>query len=149
MTLSLFLRAITTHMFQSMVTGLSRSILKPERSMSYENVYFHLARIYCKDGFNLSVQINHGNYCESEVGYRKFGFDWISVEFGYSNINDSRLALYAEGPDSSQNAGRIETEILEDILNSHGGIDWEETLSIDACMNLMKMQFNDIFKTSK
>ena len=44
--------------------------------------HYPLPRIYCKDGFNISIQVNSMNYCGSENGLREFGLDWKMVEWG-------------------------------------------------------------------
>ena len=54
-----------------------------DRPVNYDNVYFYCPRVFAKDGFNVSLQIQNGNYCSSENGYRKFGHTWEEVEFGF------------------------------------------------------------------
>lgn len=49
----------------------------------YDNNYFHLPRVYCKDGFSISIQICNSSYSGSENGIRKFGIDWKLVEWGF------------------------------------------------------------------
>jgi hypothetical protein len=117
-------------------------------NLSYDNSYFQLARIHCKDGFNVSIQINNGNYCETEMGYRKFGLDWQDVEFGLTSVHEEKLVRYSNNPDTRGGVGKIDTDTLQEILDDHGGIDWEATLSHSACMHLLVMDVAKEFTPS-
>lgn len=50
-----------------------------QMSNIYQDKFFFVPRIYCKDGFNISIQVNRANYCASENGTRTFGLDWKLV----------------------------------------------------------------------
>jgi hypothetical protein len=134
MNLKLYFRAITTHMFQPrFLSGAKNLFGEP---MRYEGSHFSMMRIFAKDGFSVSLQLNPFNYCSSEKGYREFGFDWEDVEFGCSSSHDKDLDLYAEcSGDTTQNVGRVPVDAMQKIFdNNHGGIDWERTLSMQNCM---------------
>lgn len=135
MNLKLYFRAITTHMFQPRFVSGSKSIFGDQ--INYENSHFQMMRIHCVDGFNISLQINYLNYCSTEAGFRKFGFDWEEVEWGMSSLHEPRLDYWSDQPgDSRKGVGRIPTDEIQSILDEeHGGIDWEATLSLERCLH--------------
>ena len=102
---------------------------------NYSGNFFHLPRIYCNDGFNISVQVNEGNYCSSENGYREFGTQWKTVEWGFPSENIDANIYNAEGGwddevvDTTDSVGSVEIEKIDDLLESHDGIDILATLS--------------------
>lgn len=96
---------------------------------NYQHNYFHLPRIFCKDGFNISIQVNCGNYCGSENGWRKFGKEWKGVEWGYPSGEIDSVKYNSESEDTIGSVGCIETELIDELLESHGGIDIVATLS--------------------
>ena len=161
MNLQLFLRLIVTTLFQSQVTYDKTN--RHGENMSYDNQLFYVPTIHCKDGFNVSLQINNSNYCSTENGYKEFGYSYQSVEFGFPSMNDKDLAKFSEMYGNSQydynvpeGEDVIETPFNEDvfdcintvgsvpindiqrILDNHGGIDWETTLSIEKCKHYTK-----------
>lgn len=99
---------------------------------NYRFNYFHLPRIYCKDGFNISVQVNEGSYCGSENGYRTFGNEWQMVEWGFPSkainccLYDAECYTDAETVNS---VGSVEIGLIDELLETHGGIDILATLS--------------------
>ena len=95
-------------------------------SKTYNRLHFLLPRIYCKDGFNISIQVNCADMCASENGLRTFGVNWPLVEWGFPSeeIDAEKYSQDALG----QVGGYVETELLEGLMNEHGGIDLETTL---------------------
>lgn len=80
----------------------------------------------------VSLQIGNGNYCTSENGYRKFGFTWNEVEFGFTSTHEPLLEQYSNDPNSTtETVGCVPIEVLEAVFAKHGGIDWEKTISIE------------------
>ena len=130
--------------------------------MSYDNQLFYCSRVWAKDGFNVSLQINHGNYCSSEKGYRQFGHTMEDVEFGFPSENEPLMFAYADGYgfDESQfddngerledipfnestinitnTVGRIPVSVMEEVFKKHGGVDWKKTISVEAFNALVK-----------
>jgi hypothetical protein len=164
MNLQLFLRAIITVLFQSHITYDKKSSFKGDK-MSYDNQFFFVPRIICKDGFAVSCQIHNSSFCSTENGYRKFGYSFQSVEFGFPNVNDKDLAKFSEEYgyptydfaqgdaeetielpfdeetfDCTNTVGSIPIDDIQKILDNHGGIDWEATLSVDACKKLIEQE---------
>lgn len=98
---------------------------------NYPFNYFHLPRIYCKDGFNISIQVNDGNYCGSENGYRKFGKEWKLVEWGFPSAPIDSQEYDAECSDNAEtvgSVGSVEIEKIDELMEAHGGIDILTTL---------------------
>lgn len=149
MNLILFFRLITQVIFNSRARFSGHDYTKmvtPE----YDYTYFYCPRVYAKDGFNVSLQINNGNYCESENGYRKLGKNWIRVEFGYPSENEPLMWEYSEmweqsNYDTDDDGNSIETpfdlskfdvtgtvgsipiDVMEKVFEKHGGVDWEKS----------------------
>ena len=99
---------------------------------NYSFNYFHLPRIYCNDGFNISVQVNEGSYCGSENGYRKFGSEWKMVEWGFPSQPIDNRKYDAEcitDEETINSVGSVEIEKIDELLKSHEGIDMVATLS--------------------
>ena len=143
MKLEHYFRLITMSIFQNSVT-YDKKGFSGDR-MSYSNQMFYCPKIHCKDGFNVSLQIHNGNYCSSENGYREMGVDWQEVEFGFPSINDKDMWEYSEMYDSDSSdfdvtntVGRIPLKVIQNICDSHGGIDWDVTLSKDSATSFLK-----------
>lgn len=88
-----------------------------------------MPRIICKDGFSISLQVNHSNYCDSENGYQRFGYEWKTIEFGFPSEEEELLEEFADNEEVCISVGRITIELAEEVLAKHGGIDLDKTLS--------------------
>lgn len=143
MTLALFLRMSVTILFGynmwSSTTGWKG---KSKNSKdAYQNSYFTLNRIFCKDGFSISVQIGHSTYCSSENGYRKLGVDWEYAEWGFPSEHVELLEEDAEDPeDMTDSIGHSSVKLLQEVLDSHGGISWRKTFSREICKNAIEWE---------
>jgi hypothetical protein len=145
MTLNNYFRLITVSIFSN-------------SKMNYREDYFCCPRIVCKDGFSVSLQINNANYCESDKGYRELGSDWISAEFGFPSENDEDMFQYCEkwgsptwtedgeeipfsedGFDITDSVGRIPLDVMQKVVDKHGGIDWDETLSKEYVIKKLEL----------
>jgi len=139
MNLTLFFKLITQVIFSekqiSFCDYTRNNYVKPD----YKTCLFYCPRVYAKDGFNVSLQIHNGNYCESENGYRKLGKEWIKVEFGFPSENEILMHPYSEmyGYDDNYEeledktafnvmgtVGSIPVSVMEEVFEKHGGIDW-------------------------
>lgn len=99
------------------------------REASYLHDCFYLPRIICVDGFNVSLQVNNGNYCESENGYRQFGKEFVSAEFGFTSIHEPMFSKYSENEeDTTGSVGCVPVDLVDVCLTSHGGIDLDATI---------------------
>lgn len=131
MNLTLFFRLALMSIFQSGIVSLKKNIIG--EPMSYETEFFYMPKVYAVDGWSVSLQINHGNYCSSVNGYRKLGHTMVEVEFGFPSDSDDRLKPYAEDPeDIKGTVGNVPVSVMEEIFASHGGIDWNKTISIET-----------------
>ena len=154
MNLTLFFRLILMSIFQTSVTFNKKNY---GDEMSYSNQSFYCPVVYAKDGFSISLQIHRGNYCSSEIGYRKLGHTMEEVEFGFPSEDDILLHQYSElyGSEDWDNGftnndntnfnamgtvGRIPVSVLEELFEKRGGIDWGKTISIES---FEKMLSND------
>jgi hypothetical protein len=99
----------------------------------YDTQHFLLPRVFCNDGFNISIQVNHGNYCASENGIRSFGLDWKLVEWGFPSEEIDAEKFNAEDTTTTGSVGAyVEIELMEELINKHGGIDLMKTLQNDV-----------------
>jgi hypothetical protein len=100
---------------------------------AYDTQHFFLPRVFCTDGFNISIQVNHGNYCASENGTRSFGLDWKLVEWGFPSEEIDAEKFNAEDTTTTNSVGGyVEIELMEELINKHGGIDLMKTLQNDV-----------------
>lgn len=99
----------------------------------YNDNLFYLPRIYCKDGFNISVQVHNGSYSASENGYREFGYEWGRVEWGFPSqeIDNKEYCCEDLDADTTNSVGSCDVKKLDGLLRYHGGIDIVATLKAD------------------
>lgn len=103
-----------------------------QMSNIYQDKYFFVPRIYCKDGFNISIQVNQGNYCASENGTRTFGLDWKLVEWGFPSSHIDGKKYNAESsPTTESVGGYVEIGLIDELCEEHGGVDLAKTLQED------------------
>lgn len=132
-----FFRLIQMSIFQKGITNMMYN-KRYDSNMTYDNTHFFCPCIYCNDGFNISLQIHNRNYCSSENGYRTLGHTMETIEFGFPNQNEELLKEYAECPESlTQTVGRLPIDVAQQIIDKHGGIDWDKTISIEEFNNLV------------
>ena len=100
-----------------------------QMSNVYSNNFFFLPRIYCKDGFNISIQVHASNYCASENGTRTFGLDWKLVEWGFPSSEIDAQKYNSEDTDTMKSVGGyVEIGLIDELCEEHGGIDLAKTL---------------------
>ena len=77
-------------------------------------------RLYCNDGFNMSVQAGRSHYStpRSDVG------PWTEFEIGYPSDWDVLLAPYAEDPGEPTETiyGYVPLDVVEGVVMNHGGL---------------------------
>lgn len=77
-------------------------------------------RLYCNDGYSISVQASELHYCEPRYNGAQ---DYESVELGFPSIEDELINEYAEDdPYTKTIYGYVPIEIVEELINKHGGI---------------------------
>ena len=89
---------------------------------------FLIPRIYCKDGFNVSIHVHRGAYCASENGTQHFGLKWERVEWGYPSEPLPESKYNPEGSSGYSIGANVSVEIMEELIELHGGIDIHQTL---------------------
>ena len=78
-------------------------------------------RVYCADGFSMSVQASAFNYCEPRKDNAEA---YTQVEVGFPNRYESMLVSYAEDATSPTNTVYpfVPVSIIVDVCAKHGGI---------------------------
>lgn len=77
-------------------------------------------RLYCNDGYSISVQASAFHYCSPRLNGAQ---DYKSVELGFPNMEDELINEYAEGLDYTDTVyGYVPIEIVEKLIEKHGGI---------------------------
>jgi hypothetical protein len=87
---------------------------------SYE-IQENRPRLYCNDGYSISVQASSFHYCKPRLnGIR----DYESVELGFPSTEDELINEYAENDSIYTQTvyGYVPIEIIEKLINKHGGI---------------------------
>lgn len=132
-----FFRLIQMSIFQKTIVDMMHNRTHNDK-MSYNNTYFFCPRIVCNDEFSISLQMNHSHYCSSENGYRTLGHTMETIEFGYPNQDEELLKEYAECPELlTKTVGRLPIDVTQQIIDKHGRIDWDKTVSIEEFNNLV------------
>lgn len=115
---------------------------------NYDGLVFNLPTLVAHDGFNISVQCSSLHYSGSENGYRKFGRQWKTLEWGYPShpISAEIFGGLADDDDETMHScDMVEIEHLEKLFEEHGGIDIEATLS--NANSVLKDYFEKVCRT--
>lgn len=78
-------------------------------------------RLYCVDGFSVSVQASEFHYCSPRInGAEKYE----SVELGFPSAEDSLITDYAEEYDRPTDTvyGFVPVDVVCELVEKHGGI---------------------------
>lgn len=124
---------LVSEFVNTMVFGMLKGTERECTQMSntYDRNLFYLPRVYCKDGFNISIQVNQGNYCASENGTRTFGLDWKLVEWGFPSEPIDGEKYNAEDKENTTNSvgGWVDVKLIDELCEEHGGLDLQTTLA--------------------
>jgi len=83
-------------------------------------------RVYCKDGFSVSMQAGEGIYCQPR---RDGDLCYYMVELGYPSAPMPEIEDRAEDKGTLETVwGYVPVADVQKILDSHGGIDEAKTL---------------------
>lgn len=116
-------------MLFGMIKGDSLTMSDKTMSNRYAKGLYVMPRIFCKDGFNISVQVHRCSCCGSENGIRQFGIDWKVVEWGFPSAPIDAEKYGADEQDTMDAVGLyVDINLIEDLIKQHGGIDLETTL---------------------
>lgn len=122
---------LASEFVNTMAFGMLKGTAERCTQMSnvYEKNFFFIPRIFCKDGFNISIQVHRGNYCGSENGTRTFGLDWKLVEWGFPSSEIDAQKYNSEDTDTMNSVGAyVEIGLIDELCEEHGGIDLAKTL---------------------
>lgn len=88
------------------------------------DILYHVPRIYCADGFNMSVQTGKAIYCSP----RDSRGPWHKVEVGFPSERVEELMEYAEDPTKPVETvyGYVPLEVVVKVVDAHGGIATDE-----------------------
>lgn len=91
--------------------------------------FYTRPRIHCKDGFIFSVQGSDGHYCSPRTNSKEFS----AMEIGYPNQVEELILDFAEDRDNPTETvyGYVDVEIIQEVIDKHGGIDEEKTMGYD------------------
>jgi len=89
------------------------------------NEYFIRPRIYCNDGFYMSVQGSKGHYCSPRENVKYY----TSLEVGYPSEKVDEFMKYAENKHQPTDTvyGWVPSETIQEVIDQHGGIDVNKT----------------------
>jgi hypothetical protein len=78
-------------------------------------------KVYCKDGFSISIQASKYHYCtpREDIG------PYSAFELGYPSIKEELIMEYAEDSNSPTDTiyGYVPLKVVENMIEKHGGID--------------------------
>lgn len=100
-------------------------LAKPIKINGYCNGTFEVQanrpRLYCNDGYSISVQASEFHYCSPRLNGLQ---DYKSVELGYPSAEDELINEYAENAlDYTDTVyGYVPIEVVEKLIEKHGGI---------------------------
>lgn len=98
---------------------------KPVSIRTYSNGIYEVQknrqRLYCNDGYSISVQASAFHYCSPRLNGVQ---EYESVELGFPSIEDELINEYAEDDLDYTNTvyGYVPIEIVEQLVEKHGGI---------------------------
>lgn len=123
---------LASEFVNTMVFGMLKGTEHGCTQMSniYDDKIFFIPRIYCKDGFNISIQVHNGNYCASENGIQTFGLDWKLVEWGFpsEHIDGKKYNAQDDGDTTNSIGSYVEIGLIDELCEKHGGINLAQTL---------------------
>lgn len=92
-----------------------------------ENEYSHIRpAIYCKDGFRMSLQASEYHYSTPRI----FNSDYYTrFEIGFPSEVEQSIYQYAEDRENLTDTiyGYVPKDLIDKIIEKHGGIDVEKT----------------------
>ena len=91
----------------------------PKTAEDIMNGFVQRPRVFCLDGFNLSIQANFGAYCRPRTNKGPYE----AVELGYPSCHDSVIIGFAEEPSNPTGTvyPYVPVEIVALSILAHGG----------------------------
>lgn len=83
-------------------------------------------RVWCRDGFNISIQGGEGSYSTPRKNVKEF----MAMECGYPNRVEELILEFADDPANPTETiyGWVPIEIIQQVIDKHGGIDLDQTI---------------------
>lgn len=80
-------------------------------------------RLFCNDGFSVSIQCNRYTYCSPQEEFVDV-INYDSFELGFPNQYDELIIEYAEDKENSTETvyQYVPRNIVEQLIAKHGGI---------------------------
>lgn len=99
---------------------LATTIKSHKYLFSDEMIQENRPRLYCNDGYSISVQASSFHYCRPQLDGVQ---NYESVELGFPSKEDELINEYAEGDDYTKTVyGYVPIEVVERLIEKHGGI---------------------------
>ena len=99
---------------------LATTIKSHKYLFSDEIIQENRPRLYCNDGYSISVQASSFHYCMPRLDGVQ---NYESVELGFPSKEDELINDYAEGDDYTKTVyGYVPIEVVERLIEKHGGI---------------------------
>ena len=99
---------------------LATTIKSHKYLFSDEIIQENRPRLFCNDGFSISVQASSFHYCRPRLDGVQ---NYESVELGFPSKEDELINEYAEDEPYTETVyGYVPIEIVEELINKHGGI---------------------------
>lgn len=99
---------------------LATTIKAHKYLFSDEIIQENRPRLFCNDGFSISVQASKSHYCRPRLDGPQ---DYEAVELGYPSDEDELINDYAEGDNYTKTVyGYVPIEVAERLIEKHGGI---------------------------
>lgn len=78
-------------------------------------------KIYCNDGFSISIQASQGHYCSPR---KTFEGPYTEVELGFPNLFESLIMPYIENGNDNPCLSvyaYVPVELVDEMIEKHGG----------------------------
>jgi hypothetical protein len=88
-------------------------------------IYDVRPRIFCNDGFSMSVQAGYAKYSTP----REHGTTFLSYEIGYPSKKEALIMPYVEDAKRPRQTvyGYVPFDVVEAVIAKHGGINQEKS----------------------
>ena len=99
---------------------LATTIKSHKYLFSDEIIQENRPRLFCNDGYSISVQASSFHYCKPRLNGIQ---DYESVELGFPSKEDELINDYAEDDNYTETVyGYVPIEVVERLIEKHGGI---------------------------
>ena len=105
----------------TVIEFLATTIKSHKYLFSDEIIQENRPRLYCNDGYSISVQASSFHYCKPRLNGIQ---DYESVELGFPSMEDELINEYAEDYSDYTGTvyGYVPIEVVERLIEKHRGI---------------------------